>query len=169
MKKATSKILNDLCSLIYELDDSDYGNPLVMLSGFSIGKHVRHIIEFYKCLLDSLNSDKLCYDDRERSQIRERNKGKAIESIEAIAKQICSTKYDFSLQLKGNFSLNSEPSNLIKTSFYREVAYNLEHSIHHMAIIKVAIKGLKLGNLIDDNFGVAISTIRYNKQSEIHV
>jgi RNA-binding protein YhbY len=52
---------------------------------------------------------------------------------------------------------------LIDTNYNRELLYNLEHCIHHQALIKVAV----LQNdaiTIDANFGVARSTIEYRKQ-----
>ena len=51
----------------------------------------------------------------------------------------------------------------IDSNYYRELLYNLEHCIHHQALIKVAV--LKNENLkVDANFGVARSTIEYRKQ-----
>lgn len=51
----------------------------------------------------------------------------------------------------------------IQSNYYRELLYNLEHCVHHQALIKVAV--LQFENiLIDDNFGVARSTIEYRKQ-----
>ena len=51
----------------------------------------------------------------------------------------------------------------LDTNYDRELLYNLEHCIHHQALIKVAV----LQNdaiVIDANFGVARSTIEYRKQ-----
>ncbi|WP_339837617.1 hypothetical protein [uncultured Flavobacterium sp.] len=51
----------------------------------------------------------------------------------------------------------------ISTNYERELLYNLEHSIHHQALIKVAV--LKNPSIkICENFGVAKSTIEYRNQ-----
>jgi hypothetical protein len=51
----------------------------------------------------------------------------------------------------------------IQSNYYRELLYNLEHCIHHQALIKVAV--LQLENIsVNENFGVARSTIEYRKQ-----
>ena len=51
----------------------------------------------------------------------------------------------------------------IESNYFRELLYNLEHCIHHQALIKVAV--LQLEHLqIDQDFGVARSTIEYRKQ-----
>ena len=49
----------------------------------------------------------------------------------------------------------------VETSFDRELLYAIEHTIHHMAIIKMGIL-LHYPNItIPKNFGVAESTIQY--------
>lgn len=53
--------------------------------------------------------------------------------------------------------------NLIETNYHRELLYNLEHCIHHQALIKVAVLQCESVK-IDDNFGVARSTIEYRNQ-----
>ena len=52
---------------------------------------------------------------------------------------------------------------LIETNYNRELLYNLEHCIHHQALIKVAL--LQSESItVDANFGVARSTIEYRNQ-----
>ena len=51
----------------------------------------------------------------------------------------------------------------IPTNYYREIAYNLEHTIHHMALIRVGITEVSEISL-PDNFGVASSTVKHRKQ-----
>jgi hypothetical protein len=46
---------------------------------------------------------------------------------------------------------------------FRELAYDLEHSIHHQAIIKIAMKNLNSEYALNENFGVARSTIRFRE------
>jgi hypothetical protein len=58
---------------------------------------------------------------------------------------------------------SDEDSVKIKSSLERELAYNIEHAIHHMAIIKIALKTLFPKVKLADNFGVAYSTVRYQE------
>jgi hypothetical protein len=50
------------------------------------------------------------------------------------------------------------------TSYNRELVYNLEHAIHHMAIMKIAVDNAFPQVQMPENFGVAYSTIRYQQQ-----
>jgi hypothetical protein len=70
---------------------------------------------------------------------------------------------DKEMILEASYSdVETEPLR-IPTNYYREVAYNLEHTIHHMALIRVGIREVSSVELPAD-FGVASSTIKYRKQ-----
>ena len=43
----------------------------------------------------------------------------------------------------------------------RELLYCLDHAIHHQAFIKIGLKELQIADLVEDDFGVAYSTLRY--------
>ncbi len=62
----------------------------------------------------------------------------------------------------GNISLE------IPTNFYREMVYNIEHCIHHQALIKVALNEMEANHLINKNFGIAPSTIQYREIQNIN-
>jgi hypothetical protein len=49
----------------------------------------------------------------------------------------------------------------INTSLERELVYNVEHAIHHMAIIRIAIEREFPSIKLDKHFGIAFSTIRF--------
>jgi hypothetical protein len=51
----------------------------------------------------------------------------------------------------------------IQSNYYREVLYNLEHCIHHQALIKVALLNIQ-DIQIAEGFGVAPSTLQYRQQ-----
>ena len=49
------------------------------------------------------------------------------------------------------------------TSLNRELTYNNEHAIHHMAILRIALMQESMNVSISENFGVANSTIKYRE------
>lgn len=45
------KNINEIGHLLQNLTDREYALPLTLLSGSSVGQHVRHVLEFYTSLL----------------------------------------------------------------------------------------------------------------------
>ena len=67
-------MLNDPCienlralkGVLLDMSDAVYATPLNVLSDSSIGQHVRHVLEFYLCLLHAQDSGIFNYDARQR-------------------------------------------------------------------------------------------------------
>jgi hypothetical protein len=68
---------------------------------------------------------------------------------------------DFEVYFEANYETDSGQNISMKSSFYRELAYNIEHAIHHMALLKVAINHSFSYITVPESFGVASSTVRY--------
>lgn len=150
--------LDELIELLNQLSDQEYSKSCFELSGASIGEHTRHIVEMFQCLNRNYDSGIVNYDKRERNALIETNTGFAVQMILDIKNSLSRENRNLKLQqmIDGNV-VN------IQSNYYRELLYNLEHCIHHQALIKVGI--LKCENVaVDDNFGVACSTIEYRKQ-----
>jgi len=142
---------------LLKLSDKQYQHQSELLSGASIGQHLRHVVEFYDCLLNGLSQEKINYEKRARSLDLENNRKTAINKISSIIDQL--------LSLESNSRLYLEIEDfIIDTSVQRELYYNLEHSIHHQALIKVGLKEQNIGNMVNADFGVAPSTLKYRKQ-----
>ena len=161
-ENATSEIINQLKQIIGQLNDEEFAKPIAILSGNSIGKHIRHIIEFYECLMNGYESGKINYDSRNRNQEYEVSVNRAIEVL------ICVESFMFTTNDKPLLLLSAVngKENEVKsaTSFSRELVYNLEHTTHHMAIIGIALKNTCPQLHIPENFGIAYSTIQYQNQ-----
>lgn len=161
-------ILNQLKHLLNQIDDTNYVYKSKMLDNHSIGQHVRHILELYICLMNGYFNGEVCYDKRERNPLLENDRKYALHIIDKIKNNLC--KYDMhqSLKLVGNLSenLSEEDQNtfIISSNFQRELLYCMEHAIHHMALIKIALVEQRLHQLVPENFGVHPATIRYLKQ-----
>lgn len=154
---AIKNTLHQLNDLLNQLDENEYTMPVNQLSNATIGQHTRHIIELYQCLLNNYHTGIINYDKRQRD--------KQIETEIAFAKTCIKIIIDTMQQVDKDLLLEQQISDsiiTIKTSYYRELLYNLEHCIHHQALIKVAV----LNNnkiFVSENFGVAPSTVEFRK------
>jgi hypothetical protein len=154
-------ILLQLAHALNEISENSYCQKSILLNGSSIGAHTRHVIELFQCLLNGYESSVINYDKRERSLSIEQDKNIAINLLKATANKISLPNKDLILQ--GFYCEDNEiEESEVKTNYFRELIYNLEHSIHHMALIRIGIKELSNINL-PENFGVAPSTIQYKK------
>jgi hypothetical protein len=155
---AINKTLLELSDLVSQLSDNDYCFPCYDLSNATIGEHTRHIIELFQCLENQYENGIINYDNRNRDYLIQTNTAFAKECIESVLNQI--DKPNKNLQLQ---QIVDGEELLIESNYHRELLYNLEHCIHHQALIKVAIIQSAIIE-IDENFGVARSTIEYRKQ-----
>jgi hypothetical protein len=152
------KTLTELSDLLFQLTNDDYSCPCEELSNSSIGEHTRHIIELFQCLDNQYELGTINYDKRLRDYGIQTNVDIARMAIAALLSSMI--KPNKKLVLK---QVIDEDEVTIESNYDRELLYNLEHCIHHQALIKVAV--LQMKHLkVDENFGVARSTIEYRKQ-----
>ena len=150
--------LTELSSLLLQLSVSDYIFPCYGLSNATIGEHTRHIIEMFQCLENQYESGIVNYDSRKRDYLIQTDPVFANKTIGLVIEGLDKENKLIILQ-----QLVDGEELQIESNYFRELLYNLEHCIHHQALIKVAV--LQNENItIDENFGVARSTIEYRKQ-----
>jgi len=147
-------------ALLIQMDDKDYAMRCSELSNASIGEHTRHIIEMFQCITNEYKSGIVNYDKRERNKLIENDSNFAAEQIDILLNNVNKPNKDFLLQQNGVDEIIS-----INTNYYRELVYNLEHCIHHQALIKIGLL-LNFDYTIDENFGVAFSTIEYRNRNK---
>lgn len=153
-----------LAEVISQLPNHQYAQPLDVLSGNTVGKHVRHILEFFDLLIGSVQTGQLSYDRRERDLRLEIDANTALQRIGTVDRAIQRADLHSPLQLDADLSDTASRSIQIPSSFARELLYNVEHAIHHMALIQVAVRVAFPQVNMPANFGVAYSTIQYNAQ-----
>lgn len=156
--------LSQLAAFISKLSFEEYQCKSKLIIGASIGQHVRHIIEFYESIFLGIPIDRVCYDSRKRDVVLEEDKQSAFESIVVLNNRLFKIEKCNNIQLNVEVASNEEglKNKLINTSVSRELLYALDHTIHHMAIIRIAGQDIRGGAIdIPEDFGVAPSTLRY--------
>ncbi|ANQ50254.1 DinB family protein [Flammeovirga sp. MY04] len=156
--------LNDLLT---QISDDQFSASLPLFSGASIGQHTRHIVEFYQCLLHSVTNNKnVCYEDRERSMPLESERSYAIQVLEELQQGLTIVdEYPSFIKLEvKDFDDDLNNKDWVSDSTVaREMHYCNEHTVHHLAIIKVGLNHYFPDVKLKEIFGVAKSTYAYRK------
>jgi hypothetical protein len=161
LKQPIQNVFAQLSESLYQLSDVEYSQPSKILFNASIGQHVRHIIELFLCLEKGYETGVVNYEKRKRDYRIETNKALAAELLKDIYHRIDRPNID--LVMEAEDYEGAKTAIAIPSNYYREIAYNLEHTIHHMALIRVGINEVSAIQL-PQNFGVAYSTIKFRKQ-----
>ncbi len=149
--------LNSLTFLLQSMNNDQYTRKLTYLGDASIGGHTRHIIELLKCVISGYPTSSVDYNNRVRNLSIELDKSTACEEIEALLISISKADKEMELITEESPSLGSIK---VFTTYFREIVYNTEHTIHHLALIKVGLREMNL-EIVDESFGMAYSTIKY--------
>ena len=153
-----SQQLQSLSNLLLTLTKEQYNKKVQHLGNSSIGGHTRHIIELMQCAVEGHGTGKVDYINRSRNLLLETDKILAqsvIQQLDGLMRMADKKLNLLVEQIDGGIELPT-----VTTTYFREVIYNTEHTIHHLALIKVAIIEMKL-DIVDTDFGMAYSTIKY--------
>lgn len=165
MKNVAKENLEQLHDLLQKIPAEAYTGKPEVLSGASVGQHIRHILEFYLLMISGSIEGVISYDKRQRDLRIENEQEYAMRILNKITKSLDLLKVEDPVLFEGDFTVDSTGKNSIISSVGRELAYCIEHSIHHQALIKAGLIGMGMPALTDEHFGVAYSTIRYRDKS----
>ena len=149
------KQLRELSELLSLIDDSEFTEPMEVVFGSTIGRHTRHILEFYDAFYKGYKSGILHYGGRKRKLKFETNRNAAISKIEKLNKKLhkIPDEKDLILKLKIN-----ENSYFMPTTVAREFLYLMEHTTHHIALIRIGLQNINPEKNEFESLGVAYST-----------
>jgi hypothetical protein len=164
LQEPLANLLGQLHQVLDELNLVQYAEPVGILSDSSIGQHTRHILEFFIELQKGYECGVVDYDQRQRNHKIESDNGFARAQLEFILKNL--ERPDKVLILRADYGSSGEmlPAEVegkeIMTNYFRELVYNLEHTVHHMALIRIGV-GLVSSISLPVEFGVASSTLKF--------
>ena len=160
-KEPIQNVFVQLSESLNQLNDSEYSQPSNILFNATIGQHARHIIELFLCLEKGYGEGVVNYEKRKRDHRIETDRRLAMQLLKDIYHRIDRPNTELTLETE-DFE-DSVTTVSIPTNYYREIAYNLEHTIHHMALIRIGINEVADINLPAE-FGVASSTLKFRKE-----
>lgn len=165
--KACTNILSQLTTLIEQISESDFAKPSEALGFATIGQHIRHTLEFFLCFEQGSHNGVINYDKRAHDKLIETDKFIALAAISRITDFVSSFSEERTLKLEVGYDVDSEEFITIDTTATRELVYNIEHAVHHMAIIKIGVREIAPSIKLPSDFGIAASTIRYKESTAI--
>lgn len=155
--------LRSLGNLLSILNDEQYVNRIAHLGKASIGGHTRHIIELLQCAINGYDTGTVDYVNRKRDMMLQDNRSFAQSVLEELENQIIRTDKQLNMVVE---EVEGALSSAVTTTYFREVVYNTEHTIHHLALIKVALIEMNL-DVVNDDFGMAYSTIKFKAAEKV--
>lgn len=160
LQQPIQHVFVQLTTSLSQLTPGEYVQPSPVLFNASIGQHTRHIIELFLCLEKGYETGLVNYEKRKRDHAIETDKELAVQLLKDIYHRLDRPNIDLLLEAEDyedNAGTISIPSN-----YYRELAYNLEHTIHHMALIRVGLASIS-AIVLPQEFGVAYSTLKHRQ------
>lgn len=164
LTEIVSGTLSQMKAFLDILDTERYKKPLDIFSDSTIGQHTRHVIEFFQCLIEQAPLGVINYEKRQRNVLIEENPSHASHIINEIILHLQSGNIPTELFLETEYGDNDNSLIKVPTTLDRELIYNIEHAIHHLAMIKMGLKVTAPEIKLPDGFGVAPSTLKHRKR-----
>lgn len=164
---AARTVLTQLADAVGQLSEAEFRTPSPALSNATIGQHLRHTLEFFVCLEQGYEQGVVNYDKRQHDKATEHDKYVALGTINRVHEFINQNPADKRMVLEVGYLPDSEECIRVETNFMRELTYNIEHAVHHMAIMKIGIREVAPNTVIPKSFGVAVSTLRYREEPTV--
>ena len=155
------QVLDQLAGVTRQITPEDFIRPSVALNRSTYGQHLRHTLEFFLCLEKSLPGRVVNYDLRSHDEVMQTKKEVALEVIDHIKDFLNQHTGDPAISMQVSYESQTDAWTTVKTSFDRELVYNIEHAVHHMALLKIGLREVAPYVRISDDFGMAASTLRY--------
>ncbi len=158
-------VLDQLEKLLRQFDARSFSGSLQVLNGSSPGQHVRHILDFYDCLFRGLEAGWIDYGARERRAELEERPDAALHAL-----------YQFQEALEGldpgrkvfvvspGKRIRHGDKMKVESSLGRELLHVHDHTVHHLAILRMAIQAAFPQWEVDPDLGIAPSTLAYREQ-----
>ncbi|GAA6008638.1 hypothetical protein JCM11491_003378 [Sporobolomyces phaffii] len=149
-------------------------------AGSTLGKHLRHLHDHYRLLLDSVSPPpsspssasspppaplRVNYDVRSRNGDAENHHGACVESFRHLSERLeTETRAGRAIPSNRKVLLTAVTPErvVVESTWGRELWFASFHAVHHFALIRVILG--ELGLEVGDDFGVAPSTLVHRNE-----
>lgn len=144
--------------VLSSIDDETYTRPAALFEGQRIGGHIRHIVDFYECLLKGVPSGVIDYAARRRDPMVESDRTVAMARLSEIRGRLQSESETFE-DLDLTLQPEESPAGNLRSTAGRELEALASHTVHHFALVAVLLR--YFGFAVSPDFGVSQATLRY--------
>jgi hypothetical protein len=159
---ALERALEDLATVAAGLSPEAYRTRLLPNVSGSIGEHVRHCLDHVSALVSATPSSCLSYDRRDRGTPVETDPAQALRCIQLLRIKVAvgrwSTRLDDPICVMSTVARGDELMLTGMSTLARELAFVLNHTIHHQAMI--GLLASLYGCDVPAGFGFSPSTPR---------
>lgn len=166
--RTAHQILAQLEDVLRQVNGQEFVQASPALSDATIGQHTRHTLEFFVCLEQGLPAGAVNYDQRAHDRSIEEDKEVALRLIKRLKAFVQHHSDNRPLRLEVGYERHSDECVSVETNYYRELAYNIEHAVHHMALVKIGLRDVAPGVVLPEGFGIAVSTLRHQERVLVH-
>ncbi len=156
---STNPLFNQIEALLRQFSPAEYQLPLASLNQGTLGQHLRHILEFYDCLLKGLEQGVVDYEARVRNLQLEQDPAYALAYLHQMEQQLLAAS-PCDLRSRNTYGLNMPVVCELPTTLERELVYLAEHTVHHLAIVAIGLRTCLPHIVMPKHLGIAESTIR---------
>ena len=162
--------IDQVIEFIEQLSDVEYQYVAMPYIESSIGQHLRHVIDIYVSVLNSIENKKVDIVD-----YNNRRRGADVETQQAIGlielKQLRSRlqnnqdwQLESEIKVLTEISLQSHSNQVFQSNLARELCFASTHLTHHLALMAVIAK--LNGKKVCSSVGVAPSTATYTREKK---
>ena len=152
------KVLRQSQKLIAQMSDRLFAEIGAPTLASSVGAQFRHCLDFYQCFLRGMKNNKIDYDQRERNELLETNRARAMERIEALTEGLWKLSFG---EEQATLWVKQDSPYWSVSSLRRELQFLLSHTVHHQALIGLMLQ--VQGFVPEPEIGVAPSTLEHRR------
>lgn len=155
-----NKNLKSAIDLINAIDNDTYQNATVAPYYSSIGSHIRHVLDFFNCIFEGLDSNNIDLTARKRDELLATDKEAAKKHIFELQEKLngfVGVQTDYLLHVTDNLG---EGKVTVDYTLESILAHANSHAIHHYAVIGYILSIL--------NVTLEIEGFGYNPTSPIN-
>jgi hypothetical protein len=162
--RSAARALEDLAGFLSAISATDYQRPSAILAGSTLGRHARHCIDHFECLLAGIPFGLVDYDARNRDAAIECDRNFAIARCRSLATDVLANLRPLPATAPVLVRIASDLEGEIppqRSSLGRELLFVQSHAVHHFALLCAIAR--EHGLAVAADFGVAPSTLRHRR------